>query len=158
MLAGQDLSSIVGGADIDRSNDGILLHWTSLAFIDHTSGVKFKPVFESSGIERSWNAMQAVQKVDWQKRGQMRGMFDGRWKFARYFSPNDHHMPQSWDELNARNDFELYDTVADPGETQNLAGDLAFRQAVLTANAKTNELIQREIGEDAGAFLPGFAK
>ncbi len=158
MLKGHDISGAVGGEEIDRFDDGVLLHWTSLAFVDHASASAFKPVFEADGLERYYRQFQAVREVNWQKRGQMRGMYDGRWKFARYFSPGEHHIPTDWENLSGRNDLELYDTKDDPDELVNLAYQPEQRDEVLRANAKTNALIAREIGTDDGAFLPGFAQ
>ena len=80
-------------------------------------------------------------------RGHMRGLFDGRWKFARYFSPREHHRPDSWDDLLRHNDLELYDTAADPGETTNLAADPseAPRDQIEPLNQALNALIDREM-------------
>jgi arylsulfatase len=89
----------------------------------------------------------------------MRGLFDGRFKFARYFSARQHHRPTSWDELVRHNDLELYDTHADPGETNNLACDLdsAPRERIEALNRSLDALIEREIGIDDGRHLPGAA-
>ena len=53
----------------------------------------------------------------------LRGYFDGRWKYARYFAPDDPNTPTSWEELVAHNDLELYDLESDPFEEVNLAAD-----------------------------------
>jgi hypothetical protein len=60
-------------------------------------------------------------------------------------------------ELVARNDLELYDTAADPGEKVNLAADpvAADRQLIEMLNARLNDLIAAEVGVDDGSFLPG---
>jgi len=93
-------------------------------------------------------------------RGHMRGLFDGRFKFARYFSPRQHHRPESWDDLIRHNDLELYDTHVAPGETTNLAADLgkAPRGRIESLNRSLNELVDREIGVDDGGYLPGAAE
>src|SRR3546814_11444850 len=86
-----------------------------------------------------------------------RGVHDGRWKFARYFAPAHHHTPRDWKTLNARNDLELYDTHADPGELVNLANDPGHRKTVMRLNAMVNALSEIELGKgiDEGREHPG---
>jgi arylsulfatase len=83
----------------------------------------------------------------------LRGIFDGRWKFARYFSANEHHRPVGWAELATRNDLELYDTHADPQELHNIAGDPAHRDKLVELSARLEKLIDAEVGSDDGQDL-----
>ncbi len=86
----------------------------------------------------------------------IRGVFDGRYKFGRYFKISEHHEPRDWETLVAHNDLELYDTQADPDEILNLAfkpdGE---KSRILELNAKVNALIDSEIGVDDGSMYPG---
>jgi arylsulfatase len=92
-----------------------------------------------------------------QVRGMIRGVYDGRYKFGRYFKISEHHEPRDWDTLVAHNDLELYDTQADPDEIVNLAYGSAGAQKtkILELNAKVNALVDGEIGADDGAMYPG---
>jgi len=85
-----------------------------------------------------------------------RGIHDGRYKFARYFKPAEHHKPRDWDTLTRHNELELYDTLSDPDELHNLAAQPEQNKALLMSlTAKTNDLIDIEIGADDGTEFPG---
>ncbi len=89
-------------------------------------------------------------------RGLIRGVFDGRYKFGRYFRVTEHHEPRDWDTLVAHNDLELYDTSDDPNEIANLAHRPdAHKARILELNEKVNALIAAEVGTDDGAMYPG---
>jgi arylsulfatase len=89
-------------------------------------------------------------------RGIIRGVFDGRYKFGRYFRISEHHVPRDWETLVAHNDLELYDTQADPDEIVNLAFRPEEQKArILELNARANALIDTEIGADDGSMYPG---
>ncbi len=88
-----------------------------------------------------------------------RAVFDGRYKFGRWFSPGDHHRPESWSTLLARNELELYDTQLDPDEMRNLAVEPELhKEKLLELNAKLNRLIDEEVGLDDGSHMPGDAR
>lgn len=93
---------------------------------------------------------------DFSQRGVLRGLFDGRYRFGRYFGLGEHHTPQDLETLVKHNDLELYGTVTDPAEMLNLAQDLTRHADLITQqNVKLNALIQSEIGDDDGAEFPG---
>jgi hypothetical protein len=54
----------------------------------------------------------------------IRSVYDGRYRFSRYFSPKQFNRPTSLEALFANNDVELYDLHADPTESRNLALDV----------------------------------
>lgn len=104
-----------------------------------------------------WEAMKLGRfGINLHNRAFHRGVFDGRYKFARFFAPAQHHIPQDWDTLTRLNDLVLYDTQDDPFEMHNLAADGAKHKALILAlNRKTNALIAEEIGTDDGREQPG---
>ncbi|GAA0386067.1 sulfatase [Brevundimonas terrae] len=112
------------------------------------------------GVILSWDRLNTnymdTPVWDLSKRRAHRGVFDGRWKFVRYFAPAEHHMPRKWEQLVAHNDLELYDTHKDPDEVLNLANrPNEYRAEIERLNAMVNALIEHEIGEDNGSEFPG---
>jgi len=90
------------------------------------------------------------------KRGAIQSIYDGQYKMTRYFSPLEHHVPQTLEQLYKANDLELFDLSTDPLEMQNLAGDRSrYGELLLAMNDKLNRLIEAEVGEDIGQMLPG---
>jgi choline-sulfatase len=76
----------------------------------------------------------------------IRSIYDGRWKFARYFDPTGNEAEQ----------YELYDHQTDPEETTNLAN---------TNSAKREEMAQKlaaleaeKLGPMYQQFLPGIQR
>jgi arylsulfatase len=89
------------------------------------------------------------------KRGTLRTVFDGRYKFSRYFAPVARNRPRALDELYRDNDVELFDLETDPGETTNLAARRGEHADLLLAmSAKLEAQIKAEIGVDDGREMP----
>ena len=94
-------------------------------------------------------------KPDLNKRGAIRSVTDGRYRLSRYFSPKQHNLPSSLEELFEYNDVELYDLESDPNEMRNLAVDRQTNGELLLAmNQKLTDVIEKEVGTDDGEFLP----
>jgi arylsulfatase len=88
-------------------------------------------------------------------RGFISFCFDGRYKFYRYYAPDNFNTPTTFEELMRNNDLELYDLEHDPDEMINLAVDTsANRELILRQNELLNRLIAREVGNNNGTFLP----
>ena len=82
-------------------------------------------------------------------------MFDGRYKFTRYFAPVERNRPTSLTELYDHNDVELFDLTEDPDETRNLATvNVGNRKLVLAMSEKLERMIVAEIGVDDGREMP----
>jgi arylsulfatase A-like enzyme len=92
---------------------------------------------------------------NFQNRCAIRSVFDGRYRFSRYFGQIDFNRPTTWEELISKNDIELYDLESDPEEIVNLADDKKNNgDLVMAMNAKLNTRIDEEVGVDDGSFLP----
>ena len=156
MLIGQDLSGLVFDASAPWSRDAVLLHWTAILYQDHRNVRRFDEVRRLDPDERL-PAIVAMMETGLRRRGQMRGAYDGRWKLSRYSGPHNISQPQSFAELIASHDIELYDTHTDPGETTNLAVDpYAVQSEIERLNALINQLVADEVGIDDGSFALTF--
>ena len=159
-LPGKDFSSVLAApelADIDSVRDGALFNYNMFAYID--GDFLYKAV---AHIKKGGNPKQLKEAgivPDMTKRGAVRMVYDGRYVFARYFSPKQHNRPTNLEDLYRFNDVELYDVKADPLEMKNLAVDgKRHRELLLAMNDKLNGLIDAEVGEDRGQMLPGGAE
>lgn len=161
-LVGYDLSSSVVNPGApgrrDEKAGAILLSYS--AFYTGSPEVRRKASrvsLEPDPVVRAREAAKPPFIVEYDRRTFYRGLFDGRYRFARYFAPCDHHTPVDWANLAGRNDLELYDTLADPLEQTNLALDgEAQRDQLVALSEQLNALIAREVGPDDGRHLPGL--
>ena len=85
----------------------------------------------------------------------IRSVFDGRYRFSRYFSPVQFNTPTTMEEILAKNDLELFDLQNDPNEMNNLAMDPKKNgDLIMAMNKVMNQRIAEEVGIDDGSFLP----
>jgi arylsulfatase len=155
-LPGKDLSGLLTAperADVAAVHDGVLFNYNMFAYLDGDFLNKALDFVQQGGKPADVKA--AGIAPDMSKRGAVRSVYDGRYVFARYFSPKQHNRPTTIEELFRFNDVELYDAHADPGEMNNLAKAARSRDLVVAMNEKLNRLIDGEVGEDRGQMLPG---
>ncbi|MBV8145776.1 MAG: sulfatase-like hydrolase/transferase [Gammaproteobacteria bacterium] len=160
-LPGKDLSALLAAPDkasYAQARDGALFCYNMFAYIDGDFMQRAVSILgQPDGKAKLTAAAKAgTLRPDLSKRGAIRALFDGRYRFARYFSPRQHNTPSSLEVLFRLNDVELYDLEQDPLERRNLAVERDEHAEVLAGmNAKLNALIQKEVGEDVGQMLPG---
>jgi arylsulfatase len=155
-LPGREMTSLLAKAStatVNELRDGALFTYSGLAMVDSDPLLNAVKLMESGmGFKE---ALAGGGKPDLRKRGSVRTVVDGKHKFSRYFSPLQHNLPQSIDDLYRYNDVELYDLENDHSETLNLAVSQEDNmELILAMNVKLNALIEKEIGLDNGRELP----
>jgi arylsulfatase A-like enzyme len=95
-----------------------------------------------------------LSEANLNKRGFLSVVFDGRYKFGRFYAPNACNTPQTLQKLLENNDVQLFDLRNDPDEMRNLALDPEKnRETILRMNALLNDMIAKEIGTDEHRLL-----
>jgi arylsulfatase len=160
-LPGRDFSALLGRAESASPTalrDGALYCYNMFAYIDGDFMQKVVATLQQPDGKAKIKeaAKEGALRPDLTKRGAIRSVFDGRYRFARYYSPRQHNRPDSLEALFRLNDVELFDVERDPLERRNLALERDQQRDLLEAmNAKLNALIDKEVGEDVGQMLPG---
>jgi arylsulfatase len=152
-LPGKDLSGVLKapGSGLDAVREGALFNFNMFAYLDGPFLLKAAEYLNQGGDPKKLK--DTGLKPDMRKRGAVRAVYDGRYVYARYFSPKQHNRPTTLEEVRKYNDLELYDTDTDANEMVNLAGSKP--ELLLAMNEKLNRLLDAEVGEDNGQMLPG---
>jgi arylsulfatase A-like enzyme len=159
-LPGKDLMPVLGNAsaaDLHTAREGILFTYSGL--VTNDAGLI---TVAGEAIAAGKNPQESMKasgfKPDLKKRGSVRTVFDGRYKFSRYLAPVDRNKPGNLAELFRANDVELFDLQTNRSETENLAVDREKNaDLIATMSGKLEALIKAEIGEDNGREMPDVA-
>ena len=149
---GHDFSSLLehpqaGGVNAVRK--GILFNYVGISTING------KYLLDTLIASFGHKPLPPLSEADYNKRGFLSFVFNGRYKFARYYSPNNVNTPKTLDEILANNDVQLFDLQQDPHEMNNLAlHPEQNKQLILEMNALLNDLIEKEVGKNGIGFLP----
>ena len=151
-LPGHDFSSLLADpqkADVRAVRSAVLFNYVGPSSVD---GDYLNKVM-SSLATRQPSPQLSTAKLD--KRGFLSFVFDGRYKFARYYGPIAFNTPKTLEEIFKNNDVQLFDLQNDPDEMHNLVLDREQNQElILRMNGLLNDMIAKEVGVNDGRFLP----
>jgi arylsulfatase A-like enzyme len=156
-LPGRDLSGVLSAPEQAATNavrPAALYNYNMFTYLDPKW---FAPLIRV--VVSDDPMVEKLEKIvrlqpDFNNRGAIRSVFDGRYRFSRYFSPIHFNHPTTYEALVANNDLEVYDLQEDPEETRNLAQDgTAKGDLIMALNDKLNARIDEEVGVDDGRFL-----
>jgi arylsulfatase len=159
-LPGKDFSVVLNRpatADLHAVRDSTLFTYSGIATND-SDLIRIIAEAKAAGGDPKAAVKSAGFRPNMKKRGSVRTVFDGRYKFSRYFAPVERNQPKNLDELYRWNDVELFDLKNDPTELKNLALDRhTHADLLLRMSSKLETLIKDEIGVDDGREMPKFA-
>ena len=153
-MPGRDLSGVLSAPEQAATNavrPAALYNYNMFTYIDPKW---FAPLIKV--VVSNEPLLEKLEKIvrlqpDFDYRGAIRSVFDGRYRFSRYFSPLHFNRPTTYEALVANNDLEVFDLQEDPEETHNLAQDgTAKGELMMALNDKLNARIDEEVGEDNG--------
>ena len=154
-LRGHDVSTLLEkpqNAPLDAIRDGALYCFSMWSYMD----ADWLQKIAEAGAAGKKLTKDTMPRPDTKKRSAIRTVYDGRYKYSRYFSVLEHNRPTTIEQLLEVNDVELFDLESDPSEMNNLALDEKNRDALLAMNDKLNRLIDSEVGKDDGSHLPNI--
>jgi arylsulfatase len=151
-LPGHDFSPLLADpekASVHALRPAVLFNYVGVLTVDGDY------LRERSGNRNLGRPVPPVTQAKLDKRGFLSFVFDGRYKFARYYAPTAFNTPQTLEEIFKNNDVQLFDLESDPDEMHNLAVEPEKNRAtILRMNGLLNELMAKEVGFNDGRFLP----
>jgi arylsulfatase len=155
-LPGHNFAPLLGNpeaAAIDANRKGVLFNYVGIATVD---AKYLETVMVGLATRRP---APPLTEIDLNKRGFLSFVFDGRYKFGRYYAPNAFNAPKTLEQILKYNDVQLFDLKADPDEMHNLALDpQKNRETILRLNSLLNDLMAQEVGVNDGKFLPEIVR
>ncbi|KZL16263.1 Choline-sulfatase [Pseudovibrio axinellae] len=153
-LPGHDFSSLLsspGTAAVDAVREAALFNYVGLQTVDALYMMRVcRDIAEGRPAPPF-----SVARPDMSRRGFLSFVFDGRYKYSRYFAPNNFNTPETLDELLANNEIELFDLENDPDELENLGADPQKNsELIMRMNALLNRMIAKEVGTNDDRFFP----
>jgi arylsulfatase A-like enzyme len=153
-LPGRDFSATLANADIaapQAVRPGVLFNYVAPLTIDSDYCLAGMTQLLQGKVTPPLTELQS--KLG--KRGFLSFVFDGQYKFARYYAPANFNTPETLEQITGNNDLQLFDVKNDPLETRNLAVDPEKnKDLILRMNTLLNELMAKEVGKNDGSFLP----
>jgi arylsulfatase A-like enzyme len=153
-LPGRDFSGVLAHAETaapQAVRPGVLFNYVAPLTID--SDYCLSAMTQLLQGQVAPPLMELQPKLD--KRGFLSFVFDGRYKFARYYAPANFNTPETLEQILRDNDIQLFDLKNDPLEAHNLVLDVERnKDLILRMNALLNELMAKEVGKNDGSFLP----
>jgi arylsulfatase A-like enzyme len=157
-LRGHDFSGLMTAPEkvkLDSLRPASLFNYNMLSFQDAKWAKRMDKYMKDSTASIADKIKELIKiEPDFHNRCGIRSVFDGRYRFSRYFAPLNFNTPTTYENLLAHNDLELYDLQEDPEEINNLTMGTANTDLIMAMNAKLNDLIAEEVGGDDGSFLP----
>lgn len=153
-LPGKDFSKLVEdpeAAEFNARREAVLFNYVGLQTVDSLYMIRV-----CRDIAKGKPAPPFTEvRPDLSRRGFISFVFDGRYKYARYYAPDDFNTPSTLEEILANNELELFDLQNDPEEVNNLAVEpKKHADLILRMNTLMNQMIAEEVGVNDGSFLP----
>ncbi|MFO0990619.1 MAG: sulfatase-like hydrolase/transferase [Hyphomicrobiales bacterium] len=151
-LPGHDISILLADPESSHAQSprsAVLFNYAGVMTVD---GDYLSAIMASPYLGRP---APPIDQIKFGKRGFVSFVFDGRYKFGRYYAPSDFNTPQTLEEIFRHNDVQLFDLESDPEEVHNLAAESEKNSAlILRMNGLLNDLIAKEVGFNDDRFLP----
>jgi arylsulfatase len=150
-LPGHDFSALLADpekASLTAVRPGVLFNYVGPSTVD---GDYLRTIMSNLFLRRP---SPPLSQANLDKRGFLSFVFDGRYKFARYYAPTAFNTPRTLEEILRNNDVQLFDLQNDPQEVRNLALEPdQNRGTILRMNELLNDLLAKEVGVNDGRFL-----